>query len=113
MANRNLLPKHYLEDFKVWLVEQGHEHRPTTADYQVLQVRLKGKPQWHAVYFKLTGNPHYTVPDPLVRLTARFIRDTYGNHHPAPRQQAATGSTAQAEGHPGDPTKEDDAGPPF
>lgn len=87
MADRNLLPKHFLPDFKVWLEAQGHETRPTTAEYQVLQVRLVGDPVWHAIYEKLTGNPHYSVTQPLVRVTKRFIRDRHdAHHHPAPRQ---------------------------
>lgn len=87
MANRNLLPKHFLPDFKVWLEAHGHETRPTTAQFQVLQVRLVGDPRWHGIYEKLTRNPHYSVTQPMVKITEQFVYEKkYANHHPAPRQ---------------------------
>lgn len=114
MPNRNLLPKHRLGDFKAWLVTQGHEHRPTTANYQVLQVRLKGTAKWHSIFYKDTGNPHYTVPDPLLSVTRQFIKPYHAHHHPAPRHEAPRQHPAQAEAAGRDPAPQgDDGSPPF
>lgn len=73
MANRNTLAIHKLEEFKAWLDARSIEHRPTTADFQVLQVRLPGDPRWHAVYQKLSAKEHLSVPLPLERLVWMFV----------------------------------------
>lgn len=73
MADRCTLAIHKLDAFKTWLDTQGIEHRPTSADYQVLQIRLPGDPRWHAIYQKLDAKVHLSVTGPLTRLVRRFV----------------------------------------
>lgn len=86
MANRHTLAIHKLDEFKQWLDLVGIEHRPTTADYQVLQVRLPNDSRWHAVYKKLGAKEHLSVPEPLARLVQEFI----GRPLPVHRRYADT-----------------------
>lgn len=74
MADRCTLAIHKLDEFKAWLDAQGIEHRPTTADYQVLQVQLPGTKGWHAIYQKLDAKVHLTVTGPLVPLVRQFVK---------------------------------------
>lgn len=74
MADRCTLAIHKLDEFKVWLDAQGIEHRPTSADYQVLQVQLPGVKGWHAIYQRLDATVHLSVTGPLVPLVRRFVR---------------------------------------
>ena len=73
MADRCTLAIHKLDEFKAWLDAQGIEHRPTTADYQVLQVQLPGVKGWHAIYQRLNAKVHLSVTGPLVPLVRRFV----------------------------------------
>ena len=70
---RNLLAIHKLDAFAAWLDEQGIEHRPTDAAFQVLQVRVIGDPRWHPVYKKLNAKEHLSVPGALVPLVKKFL----------------------------------------
>ena len=74
MADRCTLAIHKLDEFKAWLDAQGIEHRPTNADYQVLQVQLPGVKGWHAIYQRLDAKVHLSVTGPLVPLVRRFVR---------------------------------------
>ena len=74
MASRNLLAIHKLDEFKLFLEMTGAEHRPTDANFQVLQVRLPGDPRWHSIYQKLHAKEHLSVVAPLVPLVEAFIR---------------------------------------
>lgn len=73
MADRSTLTIHKLDEFKEWLDLVGVEHRPTTADWQVLQVRLPNDPRWHAIYQKASAKKHLSVTGPLVRLVREFV----------------------------------------
>jgi hypothetical protein len=113
MANRALLAKHRLEEFKAWLTAKGVPHRPGRGHYEVLQVHYK-PPQWQVLFFRDKDSPHYTVPDPLYPLVRSFIDTTKdGNHHPAPRQQAASEGPQRTEETGGDPAAQDDDSSPF
>lgn len=76
--SRNLLHVSKLEDFKVWLDENGIKHRPSKnqsyTNYQVLQVNHPA-PHWCAVYERLGMKEHYTVDRRLESLVARFCRE--------------------------------------
>lgn len=89
MANRHTLAIHKLDEFKEWLDLVGVEHRSTTADWQVLQVRLQGDPRWHAIYQKMAAKEHLSVPEPLARLVRAFVNqgDPYEGLSPAQRQK--------------------------
>lgn len=73
MVNRNTLAIHKLDDFKAWLDEHGIEHRPTTADYQVLQVRLPNDPRWHAIFKRENAKFHLSTPAPLSGVVRAFV----------------------------------------
>ena len=73
MVRRNLLAFTKLAAFKAWLDTEGIEWRDTTADYQVIQVRLPNDPRWHPVYQKLGAKVHYSLPSALVPTVMRFL----------------------------------------
>lgn len=84
MTNRHLLATHKLEAFKTWLTRQGIKHRPTTADYQVLQVQLPGDPRWHAIYKKADAKLHLSAPGALIPTVLQFISGDPCKAVPAP-----------------------------
>lgn len=94
MAARNLLHKTKLEEFKEFLVSQGHEWRETQADYQVIQIRLKNKTAWHAVYEKLNAKEHYSVTSPLVGLVESYIEGMKKLKETPPAQSQSDNSEA-------------------
>lgn len=73
MTDRATLAIHKLDEFKLWLATVGAEYRSTSADWQVLQVRLPGDSRWHAIYRKLHAKEHLSVPGPLERLVREFV----------------------------------------
>lgn len=76
MADRHMLAIHKLDEFKQWLDLVGIEHRPTTADWQVMQVRLPGDPRWHAIYQKANARERLSVPGPLAGLVRAFVSES-------------------------------------
>lgn len=68
--SRNMLHVSKLAEFKAWLDLNGIEHRPTTADYQVLQVKQGN--QWIAIYAR-EGKQHLSVDKRLDKLVAQYI----------------------------------------
>ena len=77
-VSRNLLHKSKLPAFLEWLSAQGIEHRETSADYQVAQVRMtpKNKPAyWAAVFDRLDAKEHYTTDKRLDGLVHQFCRE--------------------------------------
>lgn len=69
-----LLHKTRLAEFQAWLTALGREWRPSTAAYQVMQI--KHGSGWQAIYERNVSPEHYSVPDPLVQLVQQFIRET-------------------------------------
>ena len=99
MANRNTLAASKLSEFKEWLDLKGIEHRPTEADFQVLQIRLPGEVKWHAIYERLKSKQHLTVTLPLERLLQEFINEKSGKHtQVAPTKHAPNLGPAPWEG---------------
>lgn len=73
--SRNLLHKSKLDDFKLWLDSNGIEHRPTDANYQVLQIRVtpRKKPAfWASVFDRLDAKEHFTTDYRLDSLVQRY-----------------------------------------
>lgn len=71
MANRSLLHKSKMEDFKAWLTVNSINHRPGRGDWQILQVQtLDG---WQVIYERAHMPEHVTVPEPLTNIVLRFI----------------------------------------
>ena len=72
--SRSLLAKSRLNAFKVWLSENGIEHRPGKDLWQVLQVKVGNG--WQCVFDRIEGTVHYTVAQPLESTVRKFIKDT-------------------------------------
>lgn len=76
--SRNLLHINKLDAFKDWLTQRGVAHRPTNADWQMLQVRLTPRNQpayWAAVYRRAELKEHLSVDHRLEPLVRQFISD--------------------------------------
>lgn len=74
--SRNLLHKSHLPAFKQWLEGQGHAWRDTTAAYQVIQVKVKTRPEWFGVYERDNAKEHYSVDSRIDWLVWNFIEET-------------------------------------
>ena len=72
---RDLLHFRHLAEFGDWLAANGYEQRPGKGGYQVLQIRLPFKREWHAIYKRDRAKEHYTVPNQLQGAVRRFIRE--------------------------------------
>lgn len=72
MAVRNLLHKTKLEEFKQFCRANNIETRLTSAQYQVLQVKLPTG-DWAAIYEKLHSPEHYSIDKRLFNLVLDFI----------------------------------------
>lgn len=75
---RNLLHKSKLQDFRLWLAQQGIAFREGRGEYQVMQVQavggLHGR-HWQCIFDRDSATEHYTVASPLERLVTRYIID--------------------------------------
>ena len=72
MANRSTLHKSKLEDFKVWLTDNGWSIESTKGYYEVLRAR-KGK-QLLLVFFRHESKEHYTVQDGYGQVVRDYLR---------------------------------------
>jgi hypothetical protein len=75
VASRSLLHKNDLEAFLEFCRRQGHETRDGKDFWQVAQIKLKGKPQWHALYQRAHMPEHLTVTEPLMRAAIAFYKE--------------------------------------
>ena len=66
-----------LEQLKKWLDDNKIMHRPTSAAYQVLQVKVGN--DWLSIYRRDEMQEHYSVDFRLDGLIRRFIRSQKGN----------------------------------
>lgn len=73
MAERRLLHKTKLEDFKNWLCSDGWTIEDTKGYYEVLRAR-KGK-RLFILYKRLDRGDHYSVMEKDVGVVRAFIRD--------------------------------------
>ena len=71
MADRSLLHKNKLQEFRDWCSSCRIECRDGRGEYQALQVSLEGK--WHVLYERAYMPEHLTVPAPLIKLVRRFL----------------------------------------
>ena len=71
-ADRQLLHKNKVEDFKAWLDACGIRHRPGKGDYEVLQV-FRADGCWFKLYRRNHMPEHVTVQGPLVNLVREYI----------------------------------------
>lgn len=73
MARRNVLHHNHMEPFRAWLDSKGIEHRPGRGAYEVMQIKQGS--EWRAVFTKARAPEHVSVPETLVALVRRFLRD--------------------------------------
>lgn len=73
--SRCMLHKNKLDDFKVWLTNQGIQHRPGKGVWQVLQVLSNDGKHWNAVYERAEMPEHLTNVRYLDSLVIRFCRN--------------------------------------
>lgn len=71
--SRNLLHHSKLAEFKNFLNSYGIPFREGRGDFQVMQVYVDGA--WHAVYYRIHAQEHYTVVRPLDNLVEMFIAE--------------------------------------
>lgn len=74
IANRCLLHKSKLEDFKVWLVKDGWTIEKTKGIYEVLRATKPYKKPL-IIFEKDRSKEHYTVQGIYVGLVYQFIRN--------------------------------------
>lgn len=72
MANRGVLHKNKLDEFKAFLDMHGLSYRQGKGEYQVLQV-LTEKHGWQVIYSRHDMPEHYTVSDKLYPMVRDFI----------------------------------------
>ena len=73
MANRHLLHKDKLDEFRDWLVSEGWNIYPSRGDYEVLRA-LSPKLKWFIAYRRADVKEHYSVRDEDVGVLLRFLR---------------------------------------
>ena len=78
LANRGLLAKHLLEDFKLWVGKS----EPTKSEYEVFRWREDAK-RVGIIFKRHTETPHYTANDVALPTVRRFIneRKRHGRKH--------------------------------
>ena len=72
MANKNLLRKSQLEDFKVWLTAKEWKITPCVTSYEVARAYKDG--QW-IILFGSRGADFLTVRDHDYKTVKEFLRD--------------------------------------
>ena len=75
MAARDLLPVSLLQHFKEWCEDNQIEYRPGRDPQrrQVLQIKLGTA--WQCIYRNAEDPEYHSVPDPLVPVVNRFLKD--------------------------------------
>lgn len=73
MANRHLLHKSRLDEFREWLIAEGWQIYPCRDCYEVLRA-LSPKKKWFIAYRKTEVKEHYTVRDEDMSVLRRFLR---------------------------------------
>lgn len=78
MANRSILHKTKLEDFKKWCSANLISTRPGKGAFQVLQVcdPVFG---WGAIYDRIEAKEHYTADKKSEYMVLRFVRSQRSN----------------------------------
>ncbi len=71
MANRNLLHRSKLADFKLWLEENGHITVDNPAAYQVLSWKAKSGPK--PIIFDGKSSEHFSCNEASVPFVLNFI----------------------------------------
>ena len=72
MANRGVLHKNKLDDFKAFLDDNAYGYRKGKGTWQVLQVLTRSS-GWQCIYERADMPEHYTVQDKLMPLVHRYL----------------------------------------
>lgn len=75
MANRCILHKTHLEDFKRWLIDNGWSLAETKGDYEVLRARKDGRQHPLIIFEKIDAKQHYSVMDRDVWVVKTFLSE--------------------------------------
>lgn len=73
MANRYLLHKTKLDEFKKFLDKMEITHREGRGAHQIMQIKMDDC-KWQCIWDRSRGD-HYSVPEPLVKIVTIFTRD--------------------------------------
>lgn len=73
MANRCILHKTHLEDFKRWLIDNDWSLEDTKGDYEVLRARKDGKQHPLIIFEKIDAKQHYSVMDRDVQVVKDYL----------------------------------------
>lgn len=73
MADRHLLHKKKLYNLKCWLTDEGYPWYESDNPWQIIGIR-DGDKRVEFIYDNLKTE-HYSVPDPLIALITRFIKE--------------------------------------
>lgn len=74
MAERSLLHKSKLQDFKQWLIKDGWKIESTKGYYEALRATKLGKKRPLIVYDKLDSKEHYSIDNRDLGLIIQFIK---------------------------------------
>ena len=73
MANRCILHKTHLEDFKKWLIDNDWILVDTKGDYEVLRAKKDGRQHPLIIYEKIDAKQHYSVMDRDIPIIKAFL----------------------------------------
>jgi hypothetical protein len=96
VAQRNLLHKSKIDDFKTWLDLTETPYRDGKGEWQALQVKT-AKHGWQVVYSRADMPEHYTVSESLAPLVRAFIRDAKNSERIAMKDHIAALESELAE----------------
>lgn len=74
MANRCLLAKNKLEDFKQWLISKGWQIQEPKGEYEVLRAvnkEVRKKPL--IIFTKIDAKLHYSIQDSDTSIVREFL----------------------------------------
>lgn len=77
MADRCLLHKSKLEDFKHWLVNDGWTIEPTKGSWEVLRARKSNHKNPLIIYDRNVAKEHYTVQSRDIGVVMAYINEKY------------------------------------
>lgn len=73
MANRNILHKSKLDDFRTWLINDEWSINQPKGEYEVLRAVKNNKTI--IIYTKLNVQEHYTVPENSYPIVKTYLKD--------------------------------------
>lgn len=81
MANRCILHKTHLEDFKRWLIDNDWNLVDTKGDYEVLRAKKDGRQHPLIIFEKIDAKQHYSVMDRDLNVVKAFLFEKSDEKH--------------------------------